>query len=120
MLIIIDFSKAFDLVPHDRLLTKTAASGVELRLVVRLREFLLGRTQKIRGRGQLSEEVRVNSGVLQGSVLGPLLFLPYVHDIWKNIESTIRLFADGCVIYRKTLNCNDVENLQTDLGRLGE
>jgi hypothetical protein len=51
--------------------------------------------------GQISVEVRVMSGVLQGSVLGPLLFLAYVNYIWRNMESTIRLFADECVIYKK-------------------
>jgi len=51
--------------------------------------------------GQLSAEVRVTSGVRQGSVLGPLLFLADVNDIWRNMESTVRLFADDCVIYRK-------------------
>jgi hypothetical protein len=55
--IIIDFSKAFDLVPHDWLLTKFAASGVELRVVVCLKEFLLGRTQRTRGEGHLSEKL---------------------------------------------------------------
>jgi len=70
----------------------------------RIREFLLGRTQRVRVGGQLSE---VASGVPQGSVLGPLLFLAYVYDIWRNIESTIRLFADDCVIYRKMINKED-------------
>jgi hypothetical protein len=79
--IVIDFSKAFDLVPHDRLLTKIATSGVDSRVIVWIREFLLGRTQRIRVGGQLSEEVRVTSGVPQGSVLGPLLFFAYVNDI---------------------------------------
>jgi len=51
--------------------------------------------------------------------LGPLLFLLYVHDIWRNTESTIRPFADNCVIYRKIMN-NNVEKLQIDLVRLGE
>ena len=55
--IIVDFSKAFDLVPHGRLLTKTANSGVESRVVVWIREFLLGRTQRVRVGGQLSAEV---------------------------------------------------------------
>jgi len=73
--IIIDFSKAFDLVPHDRLLTKLAASGVDSRAVVWVREFLVGRTQKVRLGGQISKEVKVNSGIPQGSILGPLLFL---------------------------------------------
>jgi hypothetical protein len=77
--IIIDFVKPFDLVSHDRLLTKIAASGVDSRAVVWIREFLLGRTQRVRVGGQLSEEVRVMSGVPQGSVLGPLLFLAYVN-----------------------------------------
>ena len=60
------------------------------------------------------------SGVLQGSVLGPFLFLAYVNDIWRNMESTIRLFADDCVIYRKIMNNADMEKLQKDLDRLGE
>jgi len=59
----------------------------------------LGHTQRVEVGGQLSEEDRVTSCVPQGSVLGPLLFLAYVNDICRNSESTIRLFADGCVIY---------------------
>ena len=77
--IIIDFSTAFDLVPHDRLLTKIAATGVNLRAVVWVKECLLGRSQRVRVDGQLSEEIRITSGVTQGSVLGPLLFLAYVN-----------------------------------------
>jgi hypothetical protein len=72
--IIIDFSKAFDLVPHDRLLMKLAASGVDLRIVVWVREFLVGRTRRVRVGGQLSKEVRVTSSVSQGSVLGHFYF----------------------------------------------
>jgi len=70
--------------------------------------------------GQLSAEVRVTSVVPQGSVLGPLLFLAYVNDIWRNTESTIRLFADDCVIYRKIINNADMEKLQKGLDRLGD
>ena len=47
--------------------------------------------------GQLSEEIRVTQGVLQGSVLVPLLFLAYVNDIGRNIETTIKPFADDCI-----------------------
>jgi hypothetical protein len=119
-IIIIDFSKAFDLVTHGQLLTKIANSGVNSRVVVWIREFLLGRTQRGRVGGHSSEEVRVISGVPQGSVLGPLLFLAYVNDISRNTESTIRLFADDCVIYRKIINKEDIEKLQKDLDRLGE
>ena len=91
--IIVDFPKAFDLVPHGRLLTKIANPGVDSRVVVRIREFLLGRTQRVRVGGQLSAEVRVTSGVPQGSVLGPLLFLANVNDTWRNMESTIKTFC---------------------------
>jgi hypothetical protein len=85
-----------------------------------IREFLVGRKQKVGLGGHLSEEVRIMSGVSQGSVLGPLLFLAYVNDIWKNAESTIRICAEDCIIYWKILINNEVENLQIDLNRLGE
>jgi hypothetical protein len=65
------YSLAFDLVQHDRLLTKIAETGLDLRVVVGVQEFLLGRSQRVRVDGQQSEEVRVTSGMLQGSVLGP-------------------------------------------------
>ena len=85
--IIVDFSKAFDLVPHGRLLVKIANSGVDARVVEWIKQFLIGRKQRVRVDGELSDEVRVTSGVPQGSVLGPLLFLAYVKDIGRNIAS---------------------------------
>jgi hypothetical protein len=99
---------------------KVAASGVDSRIVVWVREFLVGRTQRDRVVGQLSKEVRVTPGVSHGSVLGPLLFLAYVNDIWMNVDSTIRLFADGCIMYRKIVNNTDVERLRMDLDTPGE
>ena len=56
----------------------------------------------------------------QGSVLGPVLYLAYVKDIWRKTESNIRLFTDDCIIYRKIMDSSDTENLQTDLIRPGE
>jgi len=60
---------------------------------------------------QLSGEVRVTSGVPQGSVLRPLLFLNYVNDIWRNTESNIGLFTDDCIIYRKITDNSDNNKL---------
>ena len=118
--IIIDFSKAFDLVPHERLLTKRAASGLDSRVVVWVGELLVSRTQRIRVGGQLAKEVKVTSRVSQGSVLGPLLLLVYVNDIWRNIGLSIRLFADNCIIYREITSKNDIEKLQKDLDTMWE
>ena len=56
----------------------------------------------------------------QGSILGPLLFLAYVKDIWRNNESNIQLFTDNCVIYRKIMDSSDIDKLQMDLNSLGE
>ncbi len=70
-------------------------------------------------RGQLSAEVRVTAGVQQGGVLGPLLFLAYVNDIWRNTESTISFFADDCIIYKEIINKEDIEKLQKYMDRLG-
>ena len=66
---------------------------------------------KVRVDGKLSEEVCVTSGVPQGSVLGPILFLAYVNDISRNMESTIRLFADDCVIYKTIIKPEDMDKL---------
>jgi hypothetical protein len=94
--------------------------GVDSKVVVWIGKSFLGREQRVRVGGQLSEEVRVTSGVPQGSFLGPLLFPAYVNNISRNIDSSIRLFADDCIMYRNILNNNDMEILQIDLNRLRE
>jgi hypothetical protein len=99
---------------------KIAAPGRELRIVVWLREFLLVHTQRVRVRGQSLEEVKSNVRCTTSEHLGALLFPAYVNHIWKNTESTFRLFMEDCVIYRKIVSNSDVEKLQTVLSRLGE
>jgi len=78
------------------------ATVVDLRIVVWVKDFLLGCSQRVSLDRQLSEEVRGKSGLLQGSELGPLVFLAYVNDIWRNNESIIWLFTDDCIIHRWT------------------
>jgi len=97
---------------------ETASSGVELRVVVWVREFLVIHTQRVRVGEQLSKEVKVTSGVPRGSIWGLLLFLVYINDIWRNIDSNIRLFAYNCIIYRKITNKND-RNIAEGSGHLG-
>jgi len=70
------------------------------------------RSHTVREGGQPYAEVRLTSDVPQGSVLGPLVFLAYVNDIWRNMESTIRLFADGCVIYKKMIKRKTWKNFR--------
>jgi hypothetical protein len=84
---------------------------VDSRAIVWVRKFLVGRTQRVRVRGQLFKEVKANSEVPQGIDFGPLLSLVYVNNIWRNIDWCIRLFDDDCLIYRKITNRKDIENL---------
>jgi len=78
------------------------------------------RTFKDRLDGKLSEEIRVTSGLQQVSVLCSLLFLAHVNDIWRNLESNIRLFVYDYIIYRKITVSSDIDKSQTDLNRSAE
>jgi len=72
---------------------KLAALGVDLRIVIWVRELLVDRTQRVIVGGQLLKEVKVTSVVLQGSVLGPLLLVLSVNDIWRNIDWNIGILT---------------------------
>ena len=95
----LDFEKAFDRVPFQRLLTKLEHHGIRGNLLKWISAFLQNRTFQVRVNGALSEEFEVLSGVPQGSVLGPLLFLVYIIDMGWNIQSEISFFADDTKIY---------------------
>ena len=83
---------------------------------VYLRRFT--RTQQVVIEGQSSEKVPVVSGVPQGSVLGPVLFLIFINDLPEDINSRTRLFADDCILYRQISSENDQQLLQENLDRL--
>ena len=114
-LILLDFSKAFDKVPHHLLLLKLSHYGVRGDILSWISSFLTGRTQSVVCGGHTSTPCDVLSGVPQGSVLGPLLFLTYINDILQGLSSTCRLYADDCVLYRKIDTQADVNALQEDL-----
>jgi ribonuclease P/MRP protein subunit RPP40 len=116
---IMDFSKAFDVVPHNHLFTKLACYGIHNKTHAWISGFLKHRTQRVHVSGEKSPWCDVISGVPQGTVLGPLLFLAYINDLPDNIQSSVRLFADDCVIYREIKNDLDAQALQEDLDTLG-
>lgn len=116
--VIFDFSKAFDVVPHQRLLCKLNHLGIDRQLIKWISAFLTNRKQRVLINGTASTWEPVLSGVPQGTVLGPLLFLIYINDITSNIQSDIRLFADDCVLYRQINNSTDREILQKDINTL--
>ena len=117
-MLVLAFAKAFDTVAHEHLLAKIHSYGITSRLHKWIESFLKGRTQRVVVEGESSAEARVKSGVRQGSVLGPLLFLIFINDLAENTTSTVRLFADDCVMYRPITHANDCEALQEDLNKL--
>ena len=119
-LILLDFSKAFDKVPHKRLLYKINYYGVRNSTLWWIGDFLGGRTQQVLLEGVTSSTAPVQSGVPQGSVLGPLLFLLFINDLPDAVSegSAVRLFADDCALYRDIKSAADAIQLQEDLNNL--
>ena len=118
--IYLDFAKAFDKVDHAILLSKLEQYGIKGKALAWIKEFLLERKQAVTIEGHKSSFQEVISGVPQGTVLGPLMFLIYINDIANNISpgTHIRLFADDCVLYRVIQSLQDTGILQKDLTSL--
>ena len=115
--IYLDFSKAFDQVPHHLLLKKLEMLGITGSLLSWFESYLTDRQQRVVIHGVCSEWLPVTSGVPQGSILGPLLFLVYCNDIPTCIEenSTLALFADDSKLYRTLSSPTSSASLQHDL-----
>ena len=116
--IYLDFSKAFDTVPHRRLIGKLEAYGIRGNLLNWISAFLQNRTQEVVVNGSKSVASQVISGIPQGTVLGPILFVVYINDLLDNITSDGFMFADDTKIFRRITTRDDALKLQEDIGKL--
>ena len=114
----LDFAKAFDTVPHTRLLRKLHNIGIRGAVHAWISSFLSNRRQRVILRNGTSKWARVTSGVPQGSILGPVLFLLYVNDLPDTVTATAKMFADDTKVYRRIQTRSDCQELQNDLNRL--
>ena len=120
-IIYLDFEKAFDTVPIERLLHKMEYMGIRGRLLKWIRDYLFNRTYQVRINGVLSSEHSVSSGVPQGSVLGPLLFILYISDISQNMSCRTSMYADDTKMFcDPTLQHGDMVEDLSELERWTE
>ena len=113
--ICMDFKKAFDTVPHKRLISKLNSLNISKEIVNWIEAFISNRRQKVGVNGKESNWHDVTSGIPQGSVLGPLLFVLYINDLPDLTQSDTFLFADDIKIFRSIINTNDQDILQQDI-----
>lgn len=115
-----DFAKAFDRVSHAKLLQKAKSIGIAGKTLAWIEAFLKGRVQRVRVDDAYSHLAPVKSGIPQGSVLGPTLFVIFINDMPDIIESMCQLFADDAKVFRE-ISCDDeCMKLQEDLNKLTE
>ena len=117
---LIGFFKAFNTVPHQRLLTKLRYHGINGSTYNWIQTWLTQRTQCVVLNSETFSPASVMSGIPQGTVLGPLMFLLYINDITKDINSPLRLFTDDCLLYRVINSVKDINRIQEDLNKLSE
>ena len=116
VIIYTDFSKAFDSVPHTRLLKKIESYGIKGDILKWIGSFLSNRKQRVKVEGSMSRWIPVTSGIPQGSVLGPILFVLFINDMPSGIKNTCKLFADDAKIF-----CNPLKTLlQHDIDKLSQ
>ena len=117
-IIYLDFQKAFDKVPHQRLILKLKSHGMGDSIINWIEQWLTARRQRVVVDGEVSSWKSVLSGVPQGSVLGPILFLVYIDDLEEGVTGNILKFADDTKLFRKTKEIGDKKKLQDDIDKL--
>ena len=113
-----DFKKAFDTVPHEKLKAKLKYYCITGKVYDWISSFISDRAQRVMINGQYSNWTEVISGVPQGSVLGPVLFLIYINDLPNEIESQIKLYADDTKLIKDIKGPQDNTTLQSDINKL--
>ena len=116
--IFLDFKKAFDVVPHFQLCSKLANIGIDPSVYHWIQNFISSRKQAVKVDENLSSFIEVPSGVPQGSVLGPLLYIVHSSDFHHGLVSNTQEFADDCASSKKIRDLSDCILLQKDLDRI--
>ena len=114
----LDFQKAFDKVPHQTLILKLKSHGMGNSIINWIEQWLTDRRQRVVVDGEVSSWKSVLSGVPQGSVLGPMLFLVYINDLEEGVTGNILKFADDTQLFTKTKEIGDKKNLKDDIYKL--
>ena len=118
--IYLDFRKAFDSVPHKRLIEKLTGYGIQDSMLSWIKDFLTNRTQYVTVNNSRSHSVPVSSGVPQGSVLGPSLFIYFINDLPSMCEAFVTVFADDTKTYKEIKSTEDCCILQRTINALDE
>ncbi|CAM4389985.1 unnamed protein product [Caretta caretta] len=116
----LDFQKAFDKVPQQRLLHKLSGHGIRGKIVSWIENWLKDKEQRVGINGKFSEWRQLTSGVPQGSVLGPVLFNLFINDLEKGVNSQVAKFADNTKLLKIIKTKADCEELQKDLTKLSD